>query len=680
MTKETRKSAKNRHKGIKDIDKILDDPESYARDVSVKRLVSILQKMSDQYYAGKDPYVDDETFDIMVDILEERDPDNAFLFQTGITEPTIKDRQLPFSMPSLSKIKPGEKSLQRWFSRYKGSYIVMDKLDGISAQIYKDSNGNVDLFTKKQTDMGTSKKHLLKFLVNDYVLDLLPKDTSVRGEIVISKKDFEEVQKIDKNLKNPRSAMAGLVNTDKIDIRLAGKAQLVTYNILHPRYTISEQLTTLKKWGFSVVWNKNFDMNEEHDGSDDNINEIELKLKHILKERREESEYLVDGIVLADDSKTYLHSKEMPKHAMAFKMNIAINMKEVKVEEVIWEPTMYGYLQPTIRIKPTVVPGNVTITYVTGHNAKFIKDNKIGKEAIIKIVRSGDVIPYIVEVVKHAKKTDMPDVKYMWTDSLVDIYAVDPSTDIERKINIKKNLHFFRTLGVKYLSEGIMTKIYDAGYETIYEICIAADEKDTELYEIGGLGEKIVNKIYNQIDNAMINAKLPEFMAGSLKFGRGIGVRKIREIIKLYPNILDMYTKGEQNIKELILNVPGFSETMASKFADDSKLEEFMEFLTELRDNTSYKLTFKTAKKNDDIAHDMTNEKVVLTGFRSNDIADFIEKNGGTITSTVSKNTTLVIYADATKNSSKLTKARKLGITTMLKKDFENKYDIKSEG
>jgi hypothetical protein len=55
--------------GLRDLDKIVDDPEGYARSISVDRLVTILQKMSDFYYGEARPLVDDEVYDVMLDVL-----------------------------------------------------------------------------------------------------------------------------------------------------------------------------------------------------------------------------------------------------------------------------------------------------------------------------------------------------------------------------------------------------------------------------------------------------------------------------------------------------------------------------------------------------------------------------------------------------------------------------------
>jgi len=685
---------------IRDLDKIIANPEEYARSVTIERLVTILQKLSDVYYSGTEPLVEDDVYDIMLDVLKEKDPNNSYLFQTGVSKATETDIKLPYSMPSLNKIKPGEKTLERWFKSYSGQKIIMDKLDGISGQLYIDDKGNADLFTKKQTDVGTSKKHLIKYLVDEKALKKIPKNTSIRGEIVISKKDFEDITKIDPSFKNPRSVMSGMVNTDKLDTRIANKAQYVTYAILGSKLKISEQLKKLKSWGLKTVWNDELkldsDTNEED--NDDEINEvlqIESKLSDILKNRIEKSEFLIDGIVVSDNEKYYEHGSDNPKHAMAFKMNIATNMKDAEVEEVIWEPTMYGYLQPVIKIKPTVLSGNTTVTYVTAHNAKYVKDKKIGKGSVIKIVRSGDVIPYIVDVPKPSKEPDMPDMEYMWNDTDVEIFVVDPDDETKRKINIKKNLHFFKTIGVKYLSDGIITKLYDAGYETIASIVASANNKDEDLYEISGLGKKMITKIYDQIDIAFSKIKLPELMAGSLKFGRGMGVRKIKEIIKKYPNILEMINLDQDQIKEKILEVSGFSDILASKFSEN--LNDFIEFLDELKDNSNYDLSFHVEKPKDNKSSkksaknttntnidvkankqieevDMSKHKIVMTGFRSDEMTNFIERNGGKVSSGVSKNTTLVVYVEGDKLSSKLQKANDLGIQIMTREEFEKKF------
>ena len=726
-TSSSNEPIKNNKKALKDLDSIISDPIKYANSVTVDRLVTILKKMSEYYYTQNEPLVDDDTFDLMVDVLKERDPNNEFLFQTGAPSASRDDVELPFGMPSLNKIKPGEKSLTKYFKEYTGPYVVSDKLDGISAQLYKDVNGEIDLFSKTQTRVGKSKKHLIQYLVKQKVLDALPNDTSVRGEILISREDFKEFA--DK-FKNPRNTMAGLVNTDKVDTRLAKKAQFVLYSVIQPRMTYSEQMRKLEEWGFKTVWhrelsfkdldttaydedpdNKYSNQDEEDVEMDemDKYKKMENKLEQILKYRRAESEFDCDGIVVADDSKTYLYDNDSnPAYAMAFKKNIQTDMREVKVVEVMWDPSMYFVLKPVLRVEPVQISG-VTITNVTAHNAAYVYDNKIGAGSIVKISRSGDVIPYIEEVIKSNKKADMPDMKYEWNETKVDIYVVDPDEETLSKINIKRNLHFFRTLGVKFLSEGIMTLLYNAGYTTVLSVLVAASDRDEEPSNISGLGKRMIEKIYNEIDRVLKTPSflltLPKIMSGSLMFGMGMGERKIKELLKSIPDLLTKYDDASQTkIKNAVLEVPGFSDISATKIADN--LKKFNNFLSEIRVNTNYDLTFSqpvkaTAakakgakakatkatkatkssksddgeKSNDEV--DFSNEKVVLTGTRDPRIVEFIEANGGKVASSVSGNTTLVIYVPTPKGkSAKLQDAENRGIKLIAAADFLAQYNL----
>jgi NAD-dependent DNA ligase len=61
-----------------------------------------------------------------------------------------------------------------------------------------------------------------------------------------------------------------------------------------------------------------------------------------------------------------------------------------------------------------VVLGGVRIEYATGFNAGYIRDHRIGVGAMVRVVRSGDVIPHILEVMEPAVETMMPEHRYGW--------------------------------------------------------------------------------------------------------------------------------------------------------------------------------------------------------------------------------------------------------------------------
>jgi len=87
----------------------------------------------------------------------------------------------------------------------------------------------------------------------------------------------------------------------------------------------------------------------------------------------------------------------MVPFSFAFKIDGEI--KEVSVIRIEWSISKHNKIIPVIVIEPTLISG-VIIEKITGNNAKYILDNKIGKGSIIEVVRSGEVIPKVMSVLK----------------------------------------------------------------------------------------------------------------------------------------------------------------------------------------------------------------------------------------------------------------------------------------
>ena len=150
--------------------------------------------------------------------------------------------------------------------------------------------------------------------------------------------------------------------------------------------------------------------------ADDILNEF---LSDKLVEWREKYLYEMDGVIVINN-KIYDRVNHNPDHAFAFKMVLSDQIAEAKVIDVIWRPSKDGYIKPKVRIEPIRL-GGVRIEYATGFNAAYIKNNKIGVGAMIKLIRSGDVIPYIMETIVPATHVKMPDLSYKWNKTRVDI-------------------------------------------------------------------------------------------------------------------------------------------------------------------------------------------------------------------------------------------------------------------
>ena len=646
------------------------DPTLYADTTSETKLENTLRALSDAYYNTDKPLITDELFDVLKNKLKQKNPDNDFIHEVGAPVDKNDETKLPFPMGSLDKIKPDTNALENWMKLYKGDYVVSDKLDGLSCQIHI-KNNTVKLYTRGNGKVGKDVTHLLSYLAIDNKhlekLKKLETEISLRGELIIKKSDFGQI----KDKKNIRNTVAGLVNSKRTDKRLANLTHLVLYSVLYPRMTYEKQMEFLKNTKLDVV-----DYNIYDDLTNDTLNEK-------LIERKKKSEYDIDGLVVFDSSKVYQHEEGIPEYGFAFKSQITMESAEAIVIDVIWDISMDGFLKPRVKIEEVNLAG-VSINYATAFHAKFVEDNKLGVGAVIKIIRSGDVIPHIVEIVKEAKKTKMPDIKYEWDKTHTNIIATDIKDEYLTTIQAKRMDYFFSTIGIKHLSIGIVTKFVEGGFTNIIEL-LKTDRK--KLTKLDGLGEKSIKKIFDQIDDVMTSVPLSDLMTGSHVWGNGIAEKRIKLIIKNIPNMLSM---DSNELRDSIMEIDGFSDLTTDKFIDG--LDDFKEFYKQLK--KIYPLTHldvkkdeKKDEKNNNVQSMneqkvviseknnnslfMNEQKVVMTGFRNANFEKFIENNGGKVVGSVSKNTTLVIYKDINENSSKLTKAKELNIKLMSYDEFE---------
>ena len=87
--------------------------------------------------------------------------------------------------------------------------------------------------------------------------------------------------------------------------------------------------------------------------------------------------------------------------------------------DIEWNISKDAYIIPTIILKPCIISG-IEIKRVTGNNAKHVISNKLGPGAKVKIIRSGDVIPKIIDVIKPGN-VKLPPGDWTWSSTKVDI-------------------------------------------------------------------------------------------------------------------------------------------------------------------------------------------------------------------------------------------------------------------
>ena len=413
-------------------------------DLTETQLVELCETASHAYYNTKVALMTDSEYDIITEYIGRVYPANTDLDQIG-AKVTKNKVELPYKMASMDKIKPDTKALSSWAQKYKGQYVLSCKLDGVSG-LYTTEGDEPKLYTRGNGTIGQDISHLLPVFQ-------LPTETNivVRGEFIMPRVIFDEKYK--SKFANPRNLVSGIINSKTIDEK-AHDVHFVAYEVIKPQIRPSAQMEQLTELGHKVVQNKTVE---------DLTNEM---LSELLMDWRTNHEYEIDGVIVADDH-IYTRKDGNPDHAFAFKMVISDQIAEAKVIDVIWTPSKSGYLKPRVRIEPIRL-GGVTIEYATGFNGKYIQENKIGIGAIIQVIRSGDVIPYIKSITAPAEVTKMPTEDYHWTDTKVDI--VIDNVEVNETVQQKNITDFFKGLEVDGIGMGNVKKIMKAGHTSVPDI------------------------------------------------------------------------------------------------------------------------------------------------------------------------------------------------------------------
>lgn len=621
--------------------------ENYLQ-LKIKDLVKILKDADNAYHNKGEIIMTDEQYDLIKEHLKKISPKNPYFKLVGFKPPEKIKVKLPYYLGSQNKIKYGNiKELDNWFAKFNKptEYVISEKLDGISC-LYINDNG-IKIFTRGDGIYGTDISYIKDFI---NFPNKIPQGFAVRGELLLSKKNWELLKDIGANARN---VVAGIINSKTINKKVLEKIDYVVYDVFNQRMKNEDALKLAKKLKFKIAKYKVI--------KDTLSNEI---LFNHLKDFKNNSDYEIDGIVITHNKPYDIKIGDNPPYSFAFKSNELLDVAEVIVNNVEWNISKDRYMKPVVQFNPVKLNG-VIIKQATGFNADFIEKNKIGVGSIIKIQRSGEVIPHIIAIIKEANNgiPMMPSIPFKWNKTHIDIIA--ELDDKNRDVDIKNFIFFMKSLKIKGVSEGIITKLYDNGFDTLKKIINITKD---EILEIDGFKDKSASNLINAL--AEINKKnCNEIMIASNIIGRGLGGKKLELILKNYPDICQNKKKGlEINIDDL-MKINGMGKLTSQLFKDN--LEKFYEFYEDLG--------FKFIKINNkpiDNKGIFKNVYFVFTGFRSDEIEKFIKDNGGDVESTITSKTNYLIMKDRNKITNKISKAIEKGVKIISKDDFISQYGL----
>ena len=645
---------------------INNDPIGFIKKNKKNDIIALLIKADDAFFNDNEDLIKDDIYDIIKDYVKNKYPKDKYFKRVGAD---VKNKVvLPYYMGSQNKIKDSEEEITKFKTKYHGPYAISDKLDGVSCMLVYTS-GKIKMYTRGNGTEGQDISHLLGY-INDIppirygddlqIFGLNNTEIAVRGELIISKENWVELGKVGKQGANPRNTVAGAINSDILNKDILSKVDFVAYSLVYPK--LINGLNKLQDLGFNVAYN---------------IGTRFLKLENlskILEKRRAESEYVIDGIVVEEVSKYYEVEKgKNPDHAFAFKSIHTLEQVEVIVTKVEWNVSKDMYMKPTVMFNEIDLDG-VKIKQATGFNASYIVKNVVGPGSRIIIIRSGNVIPHIHSVLTPSANgfPSMPGVEgvnYKWNDTHVDIIMLNQDGNKNRDFDIKNLIYFMKTASIENMGPGNISKIYDAGFDDIKKI---ANITKNELLQINGFKEKTAENIINAL-SVLKDIDCLILMDASNIMGRGFSYKKIKLITDSFPSILIHDKKNRELTSKLTVNdllkVDGIAEISAKLFL--SNLPKFYDFYDNLGIKCKGESSSKVVVATNDVVinSNILGKSFVFSGFRDKDLEAYIINMGGFIKTSISKNTDYLVVADLDENSTKVEKAKSIGVPLILRND-----------
>jgi len=598
-------------------------------------------KEADLAYRTGNAIISDSEYDRLIEELELLSPNDELLTKVGHTpQDETRKSTLPIDMASMNKLKNSD-DVKDW-SRLKmiplnTEVILTPKFDGLSFcvdEVFDDAWTRGDgIFGQKSNEHYKLIKNKLYEDVYDPMGPIVFRYTY--GEVMMSKKTF--IDKYSKDFANPRNLVAGLLNSKEATESLKD-CDYIKYGAI-PVEKFETYFNTKK----SIIDHLNDNQKMMVDYHICKLSDITEELMQQLFDKWSIN-YEIDGIIIEVNSLEIQNklgretSSNNPCWARAYKSPNFEQSAETEVIGITWNISKQGYLKPIIHINPVKLDG-VTVSNVTGNNARFVKDMGIGVGAKVLVKRSGMVIPIIADVIEPVD-FQMPNVPNIdWNENGVELVTLTETDDQK----LKKNIAFFEILEADNVSEGVITQLWDAGYKTIKDIL---NLKKEDLEKIDRFGKRKAKIVYDSIQKSVTDISLSKLQHATGIF-KGLGSKKLAllEHFDTKPTIND------------VMSVEGFAEISAKSYVES--YDKFFDFIKDLPVKIQKKIELEP------VGSDLEGMVVVFTGIRRKDLEEIIESRSGKIAGSVSKNTTHLIMKSVGSGSSKEKKAIELGVKIM---------------
>ncbi len=658
-------------------------------------LKKLLNSYSKQYYLLDDPAVSDAEYDKLYNELlaiEAEFPE----FKTASSpsqkvgaKASKKFKKITHSTEMLSLENAyNEDDITDFMDRVKklaGSddvqFVLEPKFDGLSVSIKYKNGVLVNAATRGDGRVGEDVTQ------NIMTMDIPKKiplagELEVRGEVIMLKKDFQELNEQrerngEKIFANPRNAAAGSLRQLDPEITRSRTLQLFPYTIISSEVhflTQIEVLETLRKCGFTVSEYSALCRTQAE------AHEFYLN----LEKRRADLEYDIDGVVYKlnnlDLQRKLGASAKFPRHSIAYKFTA--EKAETVITNIVVQVGRTGNITPVAELKPVTV-GGVVVSRATLHNKDEIekKDIRVGDRVVLQ--RAGDVIPQVLYPILSERPANsqpfiFPDKCPCCGSLLVreEAEVAIKCINLDCEAQIIENLAHFVSkyaFNIDGLGEQSIRYLFERkivlSAPDIFEI-ESKNGREFNLQNAEGWGRQSVENLFTSI-NTSRSISLDRFIYS-------LGIPQVgRAISKLIAAFWGSYGNMLKNIRaenyDDLLSIDGIGESIVDDIKNFFKNEHNIKVITRLAgdENTPGYVIVADAERVE--SGELAGKTIVFTGsmqrFTRDQAKEAAERLGAKVSSSVSSKTSFVVVGENA--GSKLEDARKKGVKIISEEDFE---------
>lgn len=563
---------------------------------------------------------------------------------------------------------------------YNPEYGVELKIDGLTVVLTYENGVFIQGATRGDGYVGEDVTNNLKTIKTIPLKLSEPINLEVRGEVFISKKDFELLnarreEMEEKLFANPRNAAAGSLR--QLDSKLTAERHLDIFIFNLERIENNNGVSFIKKLGThseALKYLKNLGFHVSPEVILCKTPEEIAEQCVVWADRRGDLGFEIDGLVIKLNSLSARdilgNTTNQPRWAAAFKF--PPEKKRTKVRNIIVQVGRTGAITPMAELEPIRIAGSV-ISRATLHNEDFVKirDIRIGDSVILQ--KAGDVIPEVVEVVFSERKGDEVEFHMPKNCPVCGAAAIRGTgeavvrcTNLSCPAQLARGLYHFVSrdaMNIDGFGPRIMSLLINKGFVKDSSDLYHLKEKRDELVQLDRMGEKSIDNLFSAIENSKRNS------FNRLLFGLGIRMIGQRASSILAENFENIFTLAEATAAELS-QIEEIGDKMAESAVNFFSQPQNMELIKKL---DAAGVNIKGEKKVKKENPHFTGKTFVLTGalskYTRDQAKEIIESFGGKVSGSVSKKTDSLLAGED--SGSKLVKANELNVKVIDEDIFE---------